>query len=64
MLTRDGTPDRLEEDQSGYWLAPAMNAVIALAAGSADADAEKRAVDRDREAELFMVAAAGALGHR
>ena len=63
VLTREGTPDRLAEDQSGYWLAPAMNAVIARASGSADADAEKRAVDRDREAELFMVAAAGALGH-
>ena len=62
VLTRDGTPERLDEDQSGYWLAPAMNAVIALAAGSADADAEKRAADRDRDAELFMVAAAGALG--
>ena len=37
VLTRDGTPERLAEDQSGYWLAPAMNAVIALAAGSADA---------------------------
>ena len=62
VLTRDGTPERLEEDQSGYWLAPAMNAVIALAAGSADPDAEQRAIERDRDAELFMVAAAGALG--
>jgi hypothetical protein len=63
ILTREGTPDRLAEDQSGYWLAPAMNAVIARASGSADVDAERRAVERDREAELFMVAAAGALGH-
>ena len=40
-----------------------MNAVIARAAGNPDAAAEARAVALDRDAELFLVTAAGALGH-
>lgn len=45
-----------------YWLPYAVNAVIALAAGRQDPEAERHAVELDRDAEMFVVAAAGALG--
>ena len=63
VLTRGGIPERLPDRTPDYWLTDAMNAVIALAAGHPDRAAEARAVALDRDAELFLVTAAGALGH-
>lgn len=62
VLTRGGVPQRLPAVSVDYWLTDGMNAVIARAAGAPDPDAEARAVAADRDAELFLVAAAGALG--
>lgn len=45
-----------------YWLPYAMNAVTAAMGGTPDLQAEKQARGLDRSAELFMVAAVGALG--
>ena len=53
VLTRGGIPERLPDSTADYWLADAMNAVIALAAGSPDRVADARAVALDRDAELF-----------
>ena len=63
VLTRGGIPERLLHPSVDYWLSDAMNAVIARAAGRPDEAAEARAVALDRDAELFLVTAAGAVGH-
>lgn len=62
VLSRGGVPERLDHRELDYWLSYAVNAVIALVGGTGDTEAEERAVQLSRDAELFMVAAAGALG--
>ncbi len=62
VLSRGGRPDPLEHRDLDYWLSYAVNAVIALAAGNRDPDAERRAAELSPDAELFVVTAAGALG--
>lgn len=62
VLTRGGRPEPLTGTAPDYWLADGMNAVIARVSGTPDPDAEARAVALDRDAELFVVTALGALG--
>lgn len=62
VLSRGGVPDPVEDRGVDYWLAPAVNTVIALVGGGADPSTERRAVPPNPDAELFVVAAAGALG--
>lgn len=62
VLSRGGVPDPVEDRGVDYWLAPAVNTVIALVGGGADPATERRAVALSPDAELFVVAAAGALG--
>lgn len=52
----------VEDRDTGYWIAPATNAVIARATGHPDLAAEEALAARHPEAEVFIVAAAGALG--
>ena len=54
---------RVDPRDLDYWLPYAANAVIGLTVGKPDASAELRATELSRDAELFIVAAAGALGH-
>lgn len=46
-----------------YWLPYAVNAIISLASGTPDPENEKRAIELSPDAEVFIVTAAGALGH-
>lgn len=62
-LSRGGRPEVVADRGQDYWLSYAVNAVRALAAGSPDLEAERRAVELSPDAELFIVAAAGGLGH-
>lgn len=62
-LSRGGRPEAVADRGQHYWLSYAVNAVRALAAGSPDLEAERRAVELSPDAELFIVAAAGGLGH-
>lgn len=61
-LGRRATPQPMPPD-SQYWLVLAMTAVIARAGGGSDPEAEQAAIELDREAERFIVATLGALGH-
>ena len=58
---RSATP--IESRDLAYWLPHATNAVLAIAAGSTDPAAEESARSLSPDAELFIVAAAGAAGH-
>ena len=62
VLTRGGVPERLTGAARDYWLADGVNAVVARVSGTPDPETEARAVALDRDAELFVVAALGALG--
>ncbi|HEY5822427.1 MAG TPA: hypothetical protein VIT20_10655 [Propionibacteriaceae bacterium] len=62
VLSRGGRPEPLDDRGLDYWLSHAVNAVAALVARGGDPDAERRAVELSPDAELFIVAAAGALG--
>ncbi len=67
-LGRGELPDAVDDRGQGYWLSYALNALIGTIAARPDAADEvteqlSRAVDLSRDAELFVVAAAGALGH-
>lgn len=55
-------PEPLPEDNT-YWLVPAVAAVVARFDGQSDLDAEARATELDRDAELFLVVTLGMLGH-
>ena len=56
-------PDPVETGESDYWLPYATNAVIALHRGDDPAPDRDRALSFARESDLFVTAAAGALGH-
>lgn len=62
ILSHGGRPEPLAHRDLDYWLSYAVNAVIALVGGGSDAGADQRAVELSGEAEIFIVAAAGALG--
>jgi len=62
QLSRSGSAPPVDARGVDYWLPHAVNAVAALVQGHPDLDAERRAVALDRDAEMFLVAAAGALG--
>ncbi|SDT34789.1 hypothetical protein [Microlunatus soli] len=60
----DGRPAQPVDDRNtGYWVAPATNALIARVTGAPDEATEARLAEADPSAEVFLVAAAGALGH-
>lgn len=61
-LSRGGRPEPLDHRGLDYWLSHAVNAVMALTGGGADPAAERQATELSPDAELFIVAAAGALG--
>lgn len=61
-LSRGGTARPVDSRGAEYWLPHAVNAVAALVQGRPEPETERRAVELDRDAELFVVAAAGALG--
>ncbi len=59
----DGRPARPVDDRGlPYWLPFAVNAVLAIAAGGTDPAAEETARSLSPDSELFVVAAAGAVG--
>lgn len=62
-LSGGGQPRRVDDRGTGYWLAPAVNALTALSQGDRDVEAEQAALGADPEAVWFGVTAAGALGH-
>lgn len=62
-LSRGVQPHPVADRGQDYWLSYAVNAVRALALGSPDLEAERRAVELSPDAELFIVAAVGGLGH-
>jgi hypothetical protein len=57
---RRATP--VDDRGTGYWVAPATNALIARFSGSPDPAAEAALGSQDPDATWFLVAAAGALG--
>ena len=61
-LSRGGTARHVDSRGVDYWLPHAVNAVAALVQGTPEPETERRAVELDRDAELFVIAAAGALG--
>ncbi len=62
LLSRGVVPGPIDDRGQDYWLSYAVDAVIALVDGRADPAADRRAVELSPDAELFIVAAAGALG--
>ena len=59
----DGRPaEPVDSRGLDYWLPYAMNATIAVATGRRDLETEARARSLSPEADLFLVAACGALG--
>ena len=61
-LTEGRPAEPIDPRDLPYWLPYAMNAVLAIAAGSPDLRAEETALSLSPDATLFIVAAAGAVG--
>ena len=60
----DGKPAKpVDVRGTGYWVAPATNAVIARVTAAPDTAAEAAIAGQEPDATLFLVAASGALGH-
>lgn len=62
VLSRGGRPAPQADRGLDYWLSYAVSAVTALVGGGVDPAAERRAHELSPDAELFVVAATGALG--
>lgn len=62
-LAQGRRAERVDDRGETYWLPHAANAVIGLVEGRPDAAAEQNAHDLSPQAELFVVAACGALHH-
>ncbi len=58
-----GRPPAPMPEDVDYWLVPAMRAVVALAGGARDVEAEQRAMALERQAPAFIVAVLAAVGH-
>jgi hypothetical protein len=62
-LAQGRAAERVDDRGQTYWLPHAANAVIGVVAGKPDAEEESTARSLSPQADLFVVAACGALGH-